>query len=77
MTAPLTQEAIAARNSAAVNEVGGLFCELDAVLQCLDDAVDRVYESDAPDGGALQRLKGLSMAAARLTREIGFQVGAI
>ena len=77
MTAPLTLEEIAARNSAAVGEVGALFCELGAVLECMDDAIDGLWEGDAGDRRTLESLKGLAMAAIRLNREVGRQVGAV
>lgn len=64
-------------SNAAVNEVCALFNELEAVLGCLDDTIDEVVAADPPDGRLLARLKGLSMAASRLNREVGRQVGAV
>ena len=77
MSRVLTPEEIADRDRKALAELGCLYCELSAVLEGLDSAIDEVELDEIPDSDVLNRMKGLSMAANRLTREVGRQVGSL
>lgn len=65
------------KDSAALSEICVLHCEMEAVVQALDDNIDDLYSGDRDQKETLSRVKGLTMALDRMIREVGRQAGAV
>lgn len=77
MSTKLTAEQIAKKNSTAMANICVLYCEMEAVVETLDDYMDDLFSGDRDPKETLNRAKGLTMVLRRIVRETGRQAGVI